>query len=281
MEKCLTKKYLIMLQKIQQTGDFLRKNVSKLPKVAIVLGSGLGGLTKEIVVSESFEYKDIPNFPVSTVVGHGGKLIFGTINGVPIMAMQGRFHFYEGYNMQEVTFPIRVMKNIGIETLILSNASGGMNPSFNIGDIMVITDHINMFPTNPLMGKNFDELGPRFPDMSEVYDNELIAKAENIAQKHKIKIQKGIYVGVSGPCFETPAEYKMFRIVGGDVVGMSTVPEAIVSRHSGMKTFALSVVTDLGVDGQICTVSHEEVLEAANKAEPLMTTLIKNLLLEI
>lgn len=270
-----------MLEKIQQTGDFLRNNVSILPKIAIVLGSGLGGLTKEIIVSESFEYKDIPNFPVSTVVGHGGKLIFGTINGVSIMAMQGRFHFYEGYHMQDVTFPIRVMKNIGIETVILSNASGGMNPSFNIGDIMVITDHINMFPTNPLMGKNFDELGPRFPDMSEVYDNELIAKAENIAQKHKIKIQKGIYVGVSGPCFETPAEYKMFRIVGGDVVGMSTVPEAIVSRHSGMKTFALSVVTDLGVDGQVCTVSHEEVLEAANKAEPLMTTLIKNLLLEI
>ncbi|MDD4576023.1 MAG: purine-nucleoside phosphorylase [Bacteroidales bacterium] len=270
-----------MLEKIQQTGDFLRNNVSILPKIAIVLGSGLGGLTKEIIVSESFEYKDIPNFPVSTVVGHGGKLIFGTINGVSIMAMQGRFHFYEGYHMQDVTFPIRVMKNIGIETVILSNASGGMNPSFNIGDIMVITDHINMFPTNPLMGKNFDELGPRFPDMSEVYDNELIAKAENIAQKHKIKIQKGIYVGVSGPCFETPAEYKMFRIVGGDVVGMSTVPEAIVSRHSGMKTFALSVVTDLGVDGQICTVSHKEVLEAANKAEPLMTTLIKDLLLEI
>lgn len=270
-----------MLEKIQQTGDFLRKNVSKLPKVAIVLGSGLGGLTKEIAISESFEYKDIPNFPVSTVVGHGGKLIFGTINGVPIMAMQGRFHFYEGYNMQEVTFPIRVMKNIGVETLILSNASGGMNPSFNIGDIMVITDHINMFPTNPLMGKNFDELGPRFPDMSEIYDNELIAKAEVIAKKNGIKIQKGVYVGVSGPCFETPAEYKMFRIVGGDVVGMSTVPEAIVSRHSGMKTFALSVVTDLGIDGQVCTVSHEEVLEAANKAEPLMTTLIKNLLLEI
>lgn len=281
MEKNLTKKYLIMLEKIQQTGDFLKKHVSKLPKVAIVLGSGLGGLTKEIVISESFEYKNVPNFPVSTVVGHGGKLIFGTINGVSIMAMQGRFHFYEGYNMQDVTFPIRVMKNIGIETLILSNASGGMNPNFSIGDIMVITDHINMFPTNPLMGKNFEELGPRFTDMSEVYDKKLIAKTETIAKKHGIKIQKGVYVGVSGPCFETPAEYKMFRIIGGDVVGMSTVPEAMVARHSGMKTFAFSVVTDLGVDGQVCTVSHKEVLEAANKAEPLMTTLIKDLLLEI
>ena len=270
-----------MLEKIQQTGDFLRKNISNLPKAAIVLGSGLGGLTKEIKVSASFEYKDIPYFPVSTVVGHGGKLIFGTINKVPIMAMQGRFHYYEGYNMQEVAFPIRVMKNIGIETLILSNASGGMNPDFSIGDIMIIRDHINMFPTNPLMGKNFDELGPRFPDMSEVYDKRLIEKAEKIAEKNKIKVQKGVYVGVSGPCFETPAEYKMFRIIGGDVVGMSTVPEAIVARHSEMKCFALSVVTDLGVEGQVFNVSHEEVLEAANKAEPLMTEIIKNLLLEI
>ncbi len=270
-----------MLEKIQQTGDFLRKNISNLPKVAIVLGSGLGGLTKEIKVSVSFEYKDIPNFPVSTVVGHGGKLIFGTINNVPIMAMQGRFHYYEGYNMQEVAFPIRVMKNIGIETLILSNASGGMNPDFSIGDIMIIRDHINMFPTNPLMGKNYDELGPRFPDMSEVYDKIMIEKAEKIAERNGIKVQKGVYVGVSGPCFETPAEYKMFRIIGGDVVGMSTVPEAIVARHSNMKCFALSVVTDLGVDGQVFNVSHQEVLEAANKAEPLMTEIIKNLLLEI
>lgn len=270
-----------MLEKIQQTGDFLRNNISDLPKIAIVLGSGLGGLTKEIKVSVSFEYKDIPNFPVSTVVGHGGKLIFGTINGVSVMAMQGRFHYYEGYHMQDVTFPIRVMKNIGIETLILSNASGGMNPDFNIGDIMIIRDHINMFPTNPLMGKNYDELGPRFPDMSEVYDKKLIEKAEKIAEKNEIKVQKGVYVGVSGPCFETPAEYKMFRIIGGDVVGMSTVPEAIVARHSNMKCFALSVVTDLGVDGQVCNVSHEEVLEAANKAEPLMTKIIKDLLIEI
>jgi purine-nucleoside phosphorylase len=270
-----------MLEKIQQTGDFLRKNISNLPKVAIVLGSGLGGLTKEINITDSFEYKDIPNFPVSTVVGHGGKLIFGTINNIPIMAMQGRFHYYEGYNMQEVAFPIRVMKNIGIETLILSNASGGMNPDFNIGDIMIIRDHINMFPTNPLMGKNHDELGPRFPDMSEVYDKKIIEKAEKIAEKNGIKVQKGVYVGVSGPCFETPAEYKMFRIIGGDVVGMSTVPEAIVARHSNMKCFALSVVTDLGVDGQVCNVSHEEVLEAANKSEPLMTQIIKDLLLEI
>ncbi len=270
-----------MLAKIQETSDFIKANIKTIPKIAIILGSGLGGLTREITISKSFDYHEIPNFPVSTVAGHGGKLIFGSINGVEIMAMQGRFHFYEGYTMQEVTFPMRIMKKIGIETLILSNASGGMNPSFSIGDIMIISDHINMFPNNPLIGKNYDELGARFPDMSEIYDKKLIEKAKIIAAKNNIKVQEGVYVGVSGPCFETPAEYKMYHILGGDAVGMSTVPEAIVARHSGMKCFAFSIITDLGVAGHVCTVSHEEVLVAANKSEPLMTTIIKQLLPEI
>lgn len=270
-----------MLAKIQQTSDFIKAQISSSPKIAIILGSGLGGLTTEISISKSFDYQEIPNFPVSTVVGHGGKLIFGTINGVEIMAMQGRFHFYEGYTMQEVTFPIRVMKTLGIETLVISNASGGMNPTFSIGDIMIIRDHINMFPNNPLIGKNYDELGARFPDMSEVYDKNLIAKAKDIAKENNIKVQEGVYVGVSGPCFETPSEYRMYRILGGDAVGMSTVPEAIVARHSGMKCFAFSIITDLGVEGQVCTVSHEEVLTAAKNSEPLMTAILKQLLRKI
>lgn len=270
-----------MLEKIRETAKFLTANTSVKPKIAIVLGSGLGGLVNEIDISESFAYSEIPNFPVSTVAGHGGKLIFGRISGVEIMAMQGRFHFYEGYDMKTLTFPIRVMKDMGVDTLLLSNAAGGMNPEFKVGDIMIIRDHINFFPSNPLLGKNYDELGPRFPDMSEVYDNELIKLAEEIAKAENVNLKKGVYVGVPGPCFETPAEYRMFRIMGGDTVGMSTVPEAIVARHSGMRTFAFSIVTDLGVEGQVLNVSHEEVLEAANKAEPILTNLIKLMLPKI
>ena len=248
------------------------------PTTAIVLGTGLGRLAEEINVEKAIEYKDIPNFPVSTVEGHSGKLIFGRLGDREILAMQGRFHFYEGYSMKEVTFPIRVMHELGIKTLFVSNAAGGMNPTFKIGDLMVITDHINFFPEHPLRGKNFPT-GPRFPDMHEAYDHELIALADAIAAEKGIKLQHGVYVGTQGPTFETPAEYRMYRILGGDTVGMSTVPEVIVARHCGIRVFGISVVTDLGGFDLPVEVSHEEVQEAANKAQPIMTELMREMLL--
>ena len=222
-------------------------------------------------------YTEIPNFPVSTVEGHRGKLIFGKLGGVDILAMQGRFHYYEGYTMQEVTFPVRVMYELGIETLYVSNAAGGMNPNFKIGDLMFITDHINFFPEHPLRGKNFPT-GPRFPDMHETYDHNLIAEADDIAKEKGIRVQHGVYVGVQGPTFETPAEYKMYRILGGDAVGMSTVPEVIVAHHCGIKTFGISVITDLGLDEPV-EVSHEEVQEAANMAQPFMTDIMREMIM--
>ena len=247
------------------------------PTTAIVLGTGLGQLASEITDTYEFRYSDIPNFPVSTVEGHSGKLIFGKLGGKDIMAMQGRFHFYEGYNMKEVTFPVRVMYELGIKTLFVSNASGGMNASFHVGDLMIITDHINFFPEHPLHGKNFPT-GPRFPDMHETYDAALIAQADAIAAEKGIKVQHGVYVGVQGPTFETPAEYRMYRILGGDAVGMSTVPEVIVAHHCGIKTFGISVITDLGGFDVPVEVSHEEVQEAANKAQPLMTEIMREMI---
>jgi len=247
------------------------------PKTAIILGTGLGQLASEITDSYEFSYQDIPNFPVSTVEGHAGCLIFGKLGGKDILAMKGRFHYYEGYNMQEVTFPIRVMYELGIETLFVSNASGGMNPEFKIGDLMIITDHINFFPEHPLHGPNFPT-GPRFPDMHEAYDHKLINKAKEIAKEKNIKIRTGVYVGVQGPTFETPAEYKMYRILGGDAVGMSTVPEVIVARHSNIKVFGISVITDLGGFDTPVEVSHKEVQEAANKAQPLMTEIMREII---
>jgi purine-nucleoside phosphorylase len=270
-----------MLTKIKETVDFLKNRTNTNAKTGIVLGSGLNALAKDITVEHAFPYKDIPNFPVSTVDGHVGKLLFGTLNGVEIIAMQGRFHYYEGYSMQEVTFPIRVMKALGIENLILSNASGGMNPAYKVGDIVIISDHINMFPENSLRGKNDDSLGPRFPDMSEAYSKEIIAIAEQIADENQINYHKGVYVGTSGPTFETPAEYAMFRILGGDCVGMSTVPEAIVARHSSIRCVAFSVITDLGIAGQVEKVSHEEVLKAAVNAEPKLRLIVKELVSRI
>lgn len=267
-----------MLQKTKLTADFLQKHSGLTPKVGIILGTGLGGLVKEIDIEKTIDYIDIPYFPISTVEGHKGRMIFGTINGIAVMAMQGRFHYYEGYEMEEVTFPVRVMKFMGIETLIVSNASGGLNPDFKVGDIMLIDDHINMFGTNPLRGKNHDLLGPRFPDMSEPYDLQLIKKAGNIAKTNRIMVKQGVYVGTSGPTFETPAEYKFFRIIGGDAVGMSTVPEVIVARHMGIKCFGISIVTDSGVPGEIKEISHEEVQKVAAAAEPNMTLIIKELL---
>ena len=247
------------------------------PETAIILGSGLGKLVDEITDKYEINYTDIPHFPVSTVEGHSGKLIFGKLGDKDIMAMQGRFHFYEGYSMKEVTFPVRVMRELGIKTLFVSNAAGGMNPDFEIGDLMIITDHINFFPEHPLRGKNI-EYGPRFPDMSEAYNKELIRKANEIAAEKGIKVQHGIYIGTQGPTYETPAEYKMFRILGADAVGMSTVPEVIVANHCGIQVFGISVITDLGIEGKIVEVSHEDVQKAADQAQPLMTTIMRELI---
>ena len=247
------------------------------PKTAIILGTGLGQLASEITDSYEFPYSEIPNFPVSTVEGHAGKLIFGKLGGKDIVAMKGRFHFYEGYNMKEVTFPVRVMYELGIKTLFVSNASGGMNPEFKIGDLMIITDHINLFPEHPLRGKNLPT-GPRFPDMHEPYDKKLIALADKIAEEKGIRVMHGTYVGVQGPTFETPHEYKMYHLLGGDAVGMSTVPEVIVARHSGIKVFGISVITDLGGFEPPVQVSHEEVQIAANEAQPRMTEIFREMI---
>jgi purine-nucleoside phosphorylase len=241
------------------------------------LGTGLGQLASEITDSYEFPYSEIPNFPVSTVEGHAGRLIFGKLGGKDIMAMEGRFHFYEGYNMKEVTFPVRVMYELGIETLFVSNASGGMNPEFKIGDLMIITDHINLFPEHPLRGKNMPT-GPRFPDMHEPYDLKLVALADKIAEEKGIRVMHGTYVGVQGPTFETPHEYKMYHLLGGDAVGMSTVPEVIVARHCGIKVFGISVITDLGGFEPPVQVSHEEVQIAANEAQPRMTEIFREMI---
>ena len=266
-----------MYKKIQETASWLKERMTTSPTTAIILGTGLGQLASEITDAYEIPYTEIPNFPVSTVEGHSGKLIFGRLGDKDIMAMQGRFHFYEGYGMKEVTFPIRVMYELGIKTLFVSNAAGGMNPSFKIGDLMIITDHINFFPEHPLRGKNFPT-GPRFPDMHEPYDLGLVALADSIAAEKSIRVMHGTYVGVQGPTFETPAEYRMFRIFGGDAVGMSTVPEVIVAHHCGIKTFGVSVITDLGGFDNPVEVSHEEVQEAANAAQPLMTEIMREMI---
>lgn len=266
-----------MLEKIQETATYLKGKINTHPETAIILGTGLGSLVHEITDKYEIDYKDIPHFPLSTVEGHSGKLIFGKLGDKDIMAMQGRFHYYEGYSMKEVTFPVRVMHALGIKNLFVSNAAGGMNPDFEIGDLMVITDHINFFPEHPLRGKNIP-YGPRFPDMSEAYNKELINKADIIATEKGIKLQHGIYIGTQGPTFETPAEYKMFHILGADAVGMSTVPEVIVANHCGINVFGISVITDLGVEGKIVEVSHEEVQKAADEAQPRMTTIMRELI---
>ena len=271
-----------MLQTIKETAQFIRAKVSDMPKTAIILGTGLGELVSHIEITEEIPYSEIPNFPVSTVEGHSGKLIFGKLGNKRVMAMQGRFHFYEGYDMKQVTFPVRVMKELGISTLFVSNAAGGMNPDFKIGDIMIINDHINLFPENPLRGKNYNELGPRFPEMIEPYSHRLIADALKVADEAGIKVHQGVYVGTQGPTFETPAEYRYFRRIGGDAVGMSTVPEVIVARHAGIEVFAISVITDLGgLEGvEPEKVSHEEVQLAAAAAQPKMTAIMTGLINE-
>jgi purine-nucleoside phosphorylase len=268
-----------MLDKIKQTSRYIENKISTKPEIGIILGTGLGGLVDEIEDKVSIPYEEIPNFPVSTVHGHQGRLIHGKINGKTVIAMQGRFHYYEGYSMDVVTFPVRVMKSLGIKLLIVSNASGGLRPEFQIGDLMFITDHINLMP-NPLVGKNLDDLGPRFPDMSESYSMEILRKARHVARRCNITCHEGVYVAVTGPTFETPAEYFYIKTIGGDAVGMSTVPEVIVARHMKLPVFAVSVISDLGVKGKIVEISHEEVIDAAATAQPRMTTIIKELLKE-
>ena len=267
-----------MYAKIQETAQWLKERISTQPKTAIILGTGLGRLAEEIKVKARISYNDIPHMPVSTIEGHSGCLIVGELGGKDILAMQGRFHYYEGYSMKEVTFPIRVMHELGIKTLFVSNAGGGMNPDFEIGDLMIITDHINFFPEHPLHGPNLPT-GPRFPDMSEAYDKGLIALADRIAQEKGIKVQHGVYLGTQGPSYETPAEYRMFHILGADSVGMSTVPEVIVANHCGMKVFGMSIITDLGVEGKIVEVSHEEVQKAANAVQPLMAEIMREMIM--
>lgn len=267
-----------MLEQINfTTKNILSRSNNFSPSVGIILGTGLGGLVKEIKAEYKIPYSEIPNFPVSTVEGHQGQLILGELSAKKIIAMQGRFHFYEGYTMQQITFPVRVMKALGVKTLCVSNASGGMNPAFSVGEIMIINDHINLFPTNPLIGKNHNELGPRFPDMGEAYNKKYVALAKQIAAENNIKVSEGVYAGLTGPCFETPAEYRYLWRMGADAVGMSTVPEVIVAKHGGMDVFGISIVTDLGVEGITQSVSHEEVQQVANKQEPKLTYIIKEL----
>ena len=268
-----------LLEKIQQTSEFIKQRVSgKLPETAIILGSGLGALVNHIDIEVEIPYAEVPNFPVSTVEGHKGCLIFGNLAGKYIMAMQGRFHYYEGYSMQEVTFPIRVMKAIGIKTVFVSNAAGGMNPNFRVGDLMIITDHINVFPEHPLHGKNINELGPRFPAMVDAYSPRLVKLAKDIAKEKGVRLMEGVYVGTQGPTFETPAECRYFWRIGGDAVGMSTVPEVIVARHSDIEVFGISIITDLGVEGAVEKASHEEVQKAAAAAQPIMAMLVQEMI---
>ena len=267
-----------MLNRIQEAVDFIQTKTQVKPEFGIILGTGLGGLVKEIEIIDEIPYEQIQNFPVSTVESHKGRLIFGNLGGKKVVAMQGRFHFYEGYSLQEVTFPVRVMKLLGIAKLFVSNASGGVNPDFEVGEIMIINDHINFFPGNPLIGKNLDELGPRFPDMSDPYDTDLIDRAVEIAAKNNIRVSQGVYLGLTGPTLETPAEYKFVRVVGADAVGMSTVPEVIVARHMEIPTFAISIITDLGVPGKIKKVSVQDVIAVASRQEPKMTLIMKELI---
>ena len=260
-------------QKLEAAALFLKDYTTAATKVGVVLGSGLGNFTQEIIVEKEIGYEEIPHFPVSTVEGHHGRLIFGTIAGKPIIAMAGRFHFYEGYGPEEVVFPIRVMKMLGVETILISNAAGGVDPAFKVGDLMIITDHISFATVNPLLGANDDRLGPRFPDMSEPYSKELINRAKSIAQEMDIRIQEGVYFGVTGPTFETRSEYKMIHVLGGDAVGMSTVQEVIAAKHIGLEVFAMSVITDIGIREEDNIITHEEVLEAAMAAEPKFTAI--------
>lgn len=270
-----------LMTQLNETASFIKSKINATANTAIILGSGLGNLSKEIQIDFAIEYHQIPHFPVSTVEGHKGRLILGTLNGKKVWVMEGRFHFYEGYQAEQVVYPIRVLSLLGVQNLLLSNAAGGVNPNYQVGDLMIIKDHISLFTINPLIGKNEEALGTRFPDMSEPYSFAFIEKAKAIAATNQINVHEGVYVGVTGPTFETKAEYKLIKIVGGDVVGMSTVQETIAAVHCGMKVFAMSVVTDLGIREDNNVITHEEVLAAAHAAEPKLTTIFSALLKEI
>jgi purine-nucleoside phosphorylase len=270
-----------ILQQLRETTSFIKQQYATQPRIGIVLGSGLGNFTNELTVEKEIAYTEIPHFPVSTVEGHSGKLIFGEMGGNKVVAMAGRFHYYEGYTPQQVAYPIRVMKMLGVETVLISNAAGGTNVAFAVGDLMIIKDHISFFTVNPLLGKNEEELGPRFPDMSEPYNKELIAKAKTIAERLQIPVHTGVYSGVTGPTFETRAEYKLLHAIGGDAVGMSTVQEVIAAVHAGMKVFAMSVITDIGIREEDNTITHQEVLQAAREAEPKLTAIFTHLVREL
>jgi purine-nucleoside phosphorylase len=267
-----------MWNQVQETVSYIKSKTNFAPEYGVILGSGLGGFTDDIQIDFTLPYSEIPNFPISTVEGHKGALVFGTIGTKKVVAMQGRFHFYEGYSMKEVTFPVRVMKYLGIKKVIVSNASGGVNPNYKVGSIVIIKDHINMMPEHPLRGKNDERFGPRFVNMSEPYSKGMIVKAKELAQKLNIEVQDGIYLGLQGPTFETLSEYRMVKILGADCVGMSTVPEIIVARHMDMECFGISVITDMGDEDNIEEVNHAEVLKAAVLAEPSVRKLIKELI---
>ena len=266
------------IKQLEEATAFIKKIYPQEPAIGIVLGSGIGNLVNEIEVETEIDYTSIPHFPIATVKGHSGKLIFGSINGKRIVAMSGRFHYYEGYTVQQVAFPIRVMKFLGIKTLLISNAAGGMNTNFKIGDLMIIIDHISLFTVNPLLGTNDERLGPRFPDMSEPYNKKLIGKAKSIAARLSIPVKEGIYAGVTGPTFETRAEYKLLHIAGADAVGMSTVQEVIAAVHMGLQVFAMSIITDIGIREDENVITHEEVLREAKNAEPRLTAIFKELI---
>jgi purine-nucleoside phosphorylase len=268
-----------MWELVQETVNYIKQKTNFTPEYGVILGSGLGSFTDDIAIEFTLPYHEIPNFPVSTVEGHKGALVFGTIGNKKVVAMQGRFHYYEGYSMQEVTFPVRVMKYIGVSKLIVSNASGGVNPNYKVGTIAIITDHVNMMPEHPLRGKNDPRFGPRFVNMNEPYSPKMIAKIKEIAQASNIEVQDGVYLGLQGPTFETLHEYKMVKVIGADCVGMSTVPEVIVARHMELETFGISVITDIGSEEHLENITHEEVLKAANEAEPKVRQLIKELIL--
>ena len=264
-----------LLEKLQQTKEFIESKVSIRPETGIVLGTGLGNLADYVEAESVIEYKDIPHFPVSTVESHKGELLFGRLEGKEVVVMEGRFHLYEGWSLEQITYPVRVMKALGVEKLIISNAAGGLNPLFKAGDIMIIDDHINLMGVNPLIGPNYDELGPRFPDMSEPYSRELISLAEQVAVEEKIPVKKGVYIAVTGPNLETRAEYRFFRIIGADAVGMSTVPEVIVAVHSGLKVLGISVITDMCLPDALEPATLEKIIAVANDSAPRLLALVK------
>ncbi|SFX03131.1 purine-nucleoside phosphorylase [Thermoactinomyces sp. DSM 45891] len=270
-----------MIQRIQEAKEYISSKTNQTYPFGLILGSGLGDLADKVENKVIIKYDEVPHFPVSTVEGHAGQLVLGTLAGKQVIAMQGRFHFYEGYSQQDVTFPVRVMKALGVETVLVTNAAGGMNADFHAGDLMIITDHINMTGSNPLIGPNFAELGPRFPDMSTAYTPELVQVAKRVAADLGVTVQQGVYAGISGPTYMTPAELIMLRNMGGDAIGMSTVPEVIVARHAGMKVLGITCITDMAIGESLEPLTHEQVVEVANRTKPIFMNLVQGILKEV